>query len=62
MQELYVDAEMIEIIGKPANRLPRRQYAQAVAVALVLRHSWRADDLAYILERLGISHEISLSQ
>jgi xanthine dehydrogenase YagT iron-sulfur-binding subunit len=36
-----------------------RQYPQAVAVALILRHSWRADDLACILERLGVTNGAS---
>jgi hypothetical protein len=54
-QELYVDEALQEFLGKAPNELRGRDYPQAVAVALILRHSWRADDLAFILERLGIT-------
>ena len=62
MQELYVDDEIAQILGTAPRRLPRREYAQAVAVALVLRHSWRPDDFDYILERLGLIDAIPPSQ
>jgi hypothetical protein len=55
LEELYVDEAVQELLGKPTNELRGRDYPQAVAVALILRHSWRADDLASILERLGIA-------
>ena len=42
--------------GSRQAELQVRQYPQAVAVALILRHSWRADDLACILERLGLTN------
>ena len=42
--------------GRRQAELQVRQYPQAVAVALILRHSWRADDLACILERLGMTN------
>lgn len=58
MQELYVDEEIAKTLGRAPTQLPRRQYAQAIAVALVLRHSWRADDLADILDRLGLTDAI----
>jgi hypothetical protein len=32
-------------------------YPQAVAVALILRHSWHPDDLALILKRLKLRVE-----
>ena len=35
---------------------PTARSARAVAAALILRHSWRADDLACILERLGMTN------
>ncbi len=62
MQEFYVDDEITQALGTAPRQLPRRRYAQAVAVALVLRHSWRADDLADILERLGLTDAIRPSQ
>ena len=55
LEELYVDEAVQELLGKTPNELRGRDYPQAVAVALILRHSWRADDLASILERLGIT-------
>ena len=56
VEELYVDDGLEELLGKAPSRLQVRQYPQAVAVALILRHSWRADDLACILERLGMTN------
>ena len=55
VEELYVDDGLEELLGKTPGRLQVRQYPQAVAVALILRHSWRADDLACILARLGVT-------
>ncbi len=55
VEELYVDDGIEELLGKAPGRLQVRQYPRAVAVALILRHSWRADDLACILERLGMT-------
>ena len=56
LEELYVDDGLEELLGKSPTELQVRQYPQAVAVALILRHSWRADDLACILERLGVTN------
>jgi len=55
LEELYVDDGLEELLGTARDRLRVRQYPQAVAVALILRHSWRADDLACILARLGVT-------
>jgi hypothetical protein len=55
LEELYVDDGLEELLGKPPAELQLRQYPQAVAGALILRHSWRADDLACILARLGVT-------
>lgn len=54
LDELYVDDHLGELLGKARGKLQPRQYPQAIAVAVILRHSWRADDLACILERLGL--------
>ncbi len=54
LEELYVDDHFEELLGLAPATLPSRQYAQAVAVALLLRHSWHPDDLAYMLERLKV--------
>ena len=56
LEELYVDDGLEKLLGKAPSALQVRQYPQAVAVALILRHSWRADDLACILERLGMTN------
>lgn len=53
-EELYVDDSLEELLCARVQELHKRQYPQAIAVALILRHSWRADDLACILERLGL--------
>ena len=55
LEELYVDNGLDELLGKSSTELRVRDYPQAVAVALILRHSWRADDLACILARLGVT-------
>ena len=56
LEELYVDDGLEGLLGKPPNELQVRQYPQAIAAALILRHSWRADDLACILKRLGMTN------
>jgi hypothetical protein len=54
LEELHVDEGLEDLLGVPPQHLKRRQYPQAVAVAVILRHSWRADDLTCILKRLGL--------
>jgi hypothetical protein len=54
---MYVDVE--ELLGDELRKLPERRYPQAIGVALILRHSWHADDLACILERLGLKEPSS---
>ncbi len=54
LEELYVDDLFTELIGPP-QRLPTARYAQAVALAIALRHSWRPDDLLDVATRLGIN-------
>src|SRR6188472_1489131 len=44
LEELYVDDRLEELLGKSPTELRVRQYPQAVAAALILRHSWLADD------------------
>jgi len=56
LEELYVDDGLEGLLGKSRSALRVRQYPGAVAAALILRHSWRADDLACILERLGMTN------
>ena len=56
LEELYVDDGLEGLLGKSPSELHVRQYPGAVAAALILRHSWRADDLACILERLGMTN------
>ena len=54
LEELYVIDQLEGLVGKPPGDLRPRQYPQAIAVALILRHSWRKDDLAFILKRLKL--------
>ena len=54
LEELYVGDSLEELLGRTASDLQARQYPQAIAVALILRHSWSADDLAWIVERLEL--------
>ena len=52
LDELYVDDLFTTVVGNP-DAIPPRGYAHAVAVAIVLRHSWRPDDLEAVVDRLG---------
>jgi hypothetical protein len=51
LDELIVGDELEELIG-PTRHLPRARYAQAVAVALALRYSYREDMLRAFVRRL----------
>jgi hypothetical protein len=53
LEELGVDDLFVELLGT-ARTIPRHRYAQAVAVAIALRHSWRLDNLASVSDRLGL--------
>lgn len=53
LAELHVGDHFDQLFG-PAEKLSRRRYAQAVAVAIAFRHSWRPDDLAATRRRLGL--------
>ena len=54
LDELHPDDLFTKMIGAP-NRLTPSQFPQAVAIALLLRHSWRQADLTRIAKRLGIA-------
>ena len=54
LEELYVDDHFEELLGRAPGDLRSGQYAQAIAVALILRHSWHPDDLACMLRRLKL--------
>ena len=55
IEELYIDESIEALLGEHPHALPTRRYPEAIAIALILRHSWRADDLACIVERLGLN-------
>lgn len=57
-EELYVDDSVSSLLHVPLRRLEKRRYPEAIAVALIVRHSWRADDLAWILQRLGVLSKV----
>ena len=54
LEEMYVDDHFEELLGRSPGDLRPGQYARAVAVALILRHSWHPDDLACMLKRLKL--------
>lgn len=54
LEELYVDDRFEELLGRAPGQLRSREYPRAIAVALILRHSWHPDDLACMVERLGL--------
>ena len=54
LDELYVDDHFEELLGRAPGDLQSGQYAQAIAIALILRHSWHQDDLACMLKRLRL--------
>lgn len=54
LEELYVDDNFEELLGKATAEMQPSQYPQALAVALILRHSWHEHDLAFILKRLNL--------
>ena len=54
LDELQPDDLFTEIVGT-LNRLAPSRFPQAVAIALLLRHSWRQVDLTRIARRLGIT-------
>ena len=54
LEELGTDDLFAELVGS-ARTIPRRRYAQALAVATALRHSWQPESLAWVAKRLGIA-------
>lgn len=54
LDELYVDDDYFDLIG--GRRIPKKKYPQAVALALLGRHAWRADDFAEVVSRLGLAN------
>ena len=52
IEELYIDESIDDLLGEHLSDLPISRYPEAIAVALILRHSWRADDLACAVEVL----------
>ena len=57
LEELAVDDLFVELLGT-ARTIPRHRYAQALAVAIALRHSWRPDSLASVANRLGLERSL----
>ena len=53
LDELWIDETFVDLVGEPS-QLPETRYPEAVAVALLLRHSWRPDDLVQVSQKLGI--------
>lgn len=54
LDELGINDDFDEIVGDPMT-LPPARFPQAIAMAIVLRHSWYSTSLANIAEALEIS-------
>lgn len=54
LEELHIGDDVEQLFDATLSHLPQRDYPRAVAAALILRHSWREDDLASIVERLEL--------
>lgn len=54
LEELAPDDAFVELVGEPEG-ITKSKYGQALAVALLLRHSWRPDDLEQCAEKLGLT-------
>jgi hypothetical protein len=52
LAELYPDDLFTALVGN-VDRLPRRKWPQALAIAVALRHSGRADSVARMARRLS---------
>ena len=54
-EELYIFDEIDGALDLEIDNLSVREIPTAIAIALLIRHSWRADDLAYMSRRLKLS-------
>src|SRR5688572_29326806 len=54
LEELHPDDSFAALLGDPET-LPVRQFPQAIATAIALRHSWRFDDFTRLARRLRIT-------
>ena len=52
LEELWVTDEFEAMMG-PLQQIPKRRYAEAIAVAIALRDSWRRDDIGHSIAALG---------
>jgi hypothetical protein len=61
LDELAVDETFAGLVGEPTH-ISEREYGHAIVVALLLRHSWREDDLEHCAKRLGIVEQRSVKK
>jgi hypothetical protein len=61
VDEMRVDEDFATVLADPV-RVPTRQYPQAVAIAIALRHSWRPDLFARISRELRRMSRVQLRQ
>ena len=54
-EELHITEAIEAILGMGIRKLHPTEYPRAVALAVILRHSWRPDDLDDIVSRLGLA-------
>lgn len=57
VEELHVGDELADLVGDLSSLAPT-EYPQAIAMALVLRHSWRVDDLDDLMRRLQLDGNV----
>lgn len=60
--EMYVEDALEALLGTSLRSLDVSRYPQAVALALVLRHSWQPDDLKYVLDQLGLPSDVTAEE
>ncbi len=53
LEELWIDEAFVDLVGEPS-QLPEERYPEAIGTALLLRHSWRPEDLIDLAQKLGI--------
>lgn len=54
LEELHVTDDVEELLGVSIPTISDRQVPTAVVAALLIRHSWRVDDLAQMARRLRL--------
>jgi len=59
LEELRVDDSFEQLVGD-VRRISMRRYPQVLAIAILVAHSWRPNDLIITARRLGLATKVSL--